>query len=123
MKYCMRRLLVHPVLGFLLVVTVQAGGQEKKVLTPSELTKLMQQAAKGNLKAQSRVGLTLARSEGTWQDYPEAVKWLSAAAEQGDPAAEHNLALMYFEGRAVNRDETQAASWFQKAARAGLPQA
>ena len=111
MKYSTLQHLV-PLVGFLLVLPCHAG--EWKVLTPAELSKLMQQAVNGNRKAQSRIGLALAMGQEMPQNYCEAVKWLSAAAERGDPAAEHNLALMYYNGTGVSRDEMQAASWFER---------
>ena len=127
MKYSTQRLFVPLVVGFLLVLPLQAG--ERRVLTTSKRTRLMQDAANGNREAQSRVGLALAMGQEMPQNYREAVKWLSAAAEQGDPAAEHNLALMYFNGTGVkealvgDRGPTQPwrPGWSCTKFRAGRP--
>jgi len=42
-----------------------------------------------------------------------------AAAEQGWPAAQDNLAFMYYNGRGVPLDYPQAAAWTQRAADQG----
>ena len=41
------------------------------------------------------------------------------AAEQGDAEAQHNLALMYYNGKGVPRDYKQAETWFRLAAEQG----
>jgi len=46
-----------------------------------------------------------------------------AAAEQGFPQAQYNLALMYLEGRDVARDAQEAFAWMNKAALRGHAQA
>lgn len=48
---------------------------------------------------------------------------LTAAAEEGDPRAQHDLAIMYLRGNGVPINHVQAASWLKKSAAAGIPKA
>src|SRR5579859_3822469 len=50
----------------------------------------------------------------------EARRWTARAAEAGDPAAMHNLALFNFRGEGGAQDVPAAAQWFKKAAEAGV---
>ncbi len=58
--------------------------------------------------------------QGVPQDYAEAVKWFTKAAEQGHAKAQNNLGLMHEEGRGVPQDYVQAHMWYNLAA-AGSP--
>ena len=42
-----------------------------------------------------------------------------AAAEQGDAAAQHDLGVMYMDGRGVEQDDAEAVRWFRLAAEQG----
>ena len=53
------------------------------------------------------------------QDYKQAVKWYTKAAEQGNADAQFNLANMYFNGQGVPQDYKQAVKWYTKAAEQG----
>src|SRR5262249_29517804 len=88
-----------------------------------EWAKLLHQAQHGNRKAQTQVGIAFLRGEGVKQDFSEAHKWLTRAAEQADPLAEHNLGVMCYAGWGEERSARAAAKWFEKAAAAGLPEA
>jgi localization factor PodJL len=50
----------------------------------------------------------------------EARRWTERAAEGGDPAAMHNLALFYFHGEGGPADTAAAARWFRQAAERGV---
>jgi localization factor PodJL len=50
----------------------------------------------------------------------EARRWTARAADGGDRAAMHNLALYYFRGEGGPQDLPAAARWFRKAAEAGV---
>jgi hypothetical protein len=50
------------------------------------------------------------------QDYKQAIRWFTKAAEQGHAAAQLNLGAMYHEGKGVEQDYKQAIRWFTKAA-------
>jgi localization factor PodJL len=54
------------------------------------------------------------------KDPIEARIWTEKAADGGDRAAMHNLALDYFEGVGGERDAAAAAEWFRRAADLGL---
>lgn len=45
------------------------------------------------------------------------------AAEQGDVAAQHNLAVMYAKGNGTKQNYKKAAEWYEKAAEQGFAEA
>jgi hypothetical protein len=53
------------------------------------------------------------------QNYPEAVRWYLAAAQQELADAQCNLGLCYQTGRGVEKNPGEAVRWFIKAARQG----
>ena len=59
------------------------------------------------------------KGEGVAQDYKEAVKWYTEAAEQGVAFAQSNLGAMYDEGKGVAQDYKSAHMWFNIAAANG----
>jgi TPR repeat protein len=61
--------------------------------------------------------------EGVLQDYKEAVKWWTKAAEQGYAKAQYNLGVMYSQGQGVLQDHAKAHMWYNIAAAHGLEQA
>ncbi len=60
---------------------------------------------------------------GVPQDYAEAAKWYSKAADQGQVNAEHNLGLMYYRGQGDPVDYAEAVRWERKAADQGFAEA
>jgi hypothetical protein len=52
-------------------------------------------------------------------DYAKALRLIRPLANDGDAAAQYNLALMYMTGQGVQQDYTAAAIWFRKAAEQG----
>lgn len=82
-------------------------------------------AQKGDMYAQLMLGALF--EDGTDPDIPqdskEAAKWYAKAAKQGYPKAQHNLALLYEDGRGVTQSYTEAAKWYAKAAKAGFSEA
>jgi hypothetical protein len=50
-------------------------------------------------------------------EYATALRELRPVAEQGHPAAQINLGIMYEEGQGVTQDYAEALKWFQRAAR------
>ena len=50
------------------------------------------------------------------EDYATALRLWRSLAEQGDAEAQHNLGLMYAEGRGVPQDYAKALKWFRLAA-------
>jgi uncharacterized protein len=53
------------------------------------------------------------------QDFTAAALWYREAAEHGDRLAQHNLAVMYANGRSVPHDEAESQRWYRKAAEQG----
>jgi len=53
-------------------------------------------------------------------DYSNASKLWLQLANEGDPLAEYNIALLYKRGAGVLQDSNQSQYWFQMAARKGL---
>jgi TPR repeat protein len=52
-------------------------------------------------------------------DYATALKEWRPLAEQGDANTQHNLGLMYYNGRGVPQDYVQAHMWWNLAAAVG----
>ena len=52
-------------------------------------------------------------------EFAAAVTVFNALAEEGNPAAQYNLAQMYRQGQGVARDYAQAAKWYRLAASQG----
>lgn len=99
-------------------VKVAAAVEQKQ---PGALARLKTIADGGHAPAQ----LFLARlyetgQAGVTQNLGEARRWTLRAAEAGDPAAMHNLALYYFRGEGGPQDTAAAAQWFTKAAQHGV---
>ena len=57
--------------------------------------------------------------DGTPRDYAQAARWFRAAAELGDPLAQHDLGVLYFRGQGVPVDYAEAARWERLAAKQG----
>jgi cell division protein FtsN len=76
-------------------------------------------AAKGHLKAADNYGLLL------FQDgrREQAMPYVTAAAERGDPRAQYLLGIAHFNGDLVPRDYVRAYALLTLANAAGLPQA
>ena len=53
-------------------------------------------------------------------DYTTALRIARPPAEQGNAAAQYDLAVLYERGRGVPRDYAEAASWYRKAAEQGF---
>ena len=73
-------------------------------------------AEKGQVIAQSHLGIMYLEGDGVQHDYAEAVKWFRLAAERGDPQSQYNLALSYAKGETGEPDNVSAYMWFSLAA-------
>lgn len=60
---------------------------------------------------------------GLEQNFPEAIRWYTEAANRGDVIAANNLGAMYGRGQGTPQDFKQAMYWYQKSAESGLPRA
>lgn len=76
-------------------------------------------AEKGDVFAQSRLGLMYFLGEGTPQNYKQAFYWYSKSAKQGEDLAQRNLGFMYYFGRGVPQDYKKAYAWFDLASANG----
>jgi hypothetical protein len=86
-------------------------------IDPAVLTK----ANAGDSAAQVQAGDSCSSAH----DYKQAIEWYTKAANQGNVAAELDLASLYRDGRGkfFARDVDQAAAWYRKAAEQGDPRA
>lgn len=73
-------------------------------------------AERGDASAQFSLGCYYYSGEkGLQQDYSEAVKWYTKAANQGYAPAQNNLGYCYEKGYGVDVDSEKAKYWYQKA--------
>lgn len=88
---------------------------------PGALAKLKAIAEAGHPPAQFYLGKLYETGEhGVKQNLVEARRWTERAAEGGDAAAMHNLALFDFRGEGGTQDLAAAARWFRAAAEQGI---
>lgn len=80
------------------------------------LKKLMESAQAGNVDAQYNLGVLYFEGKDAPQDYIEAAKWYSAAADQGDKQAQFNLGLMFYRGIGLPQNYEYAYQLFELAA-------
>jgi len=79
-----------------------------------------QKAADGDfVPAQATLGVLYERIK----NYPLAVHWLQIAANQGDPEAQYNFALMYIKGEGVPANPQEAFRWMARSAAQGIASA
>ncbi|HPQ95256.1 MAG TPA: tetratricopeptide repeat protein, partial [Thiolinea sp.] len=89
--------------------------------SPEEVRQL---AFRGDAAAQMMLGAMYEDGAyGMAQDAGKALEWYLKSARQGFIRAQHNLALLYEDGRGVEQDFRQAAIWYKKAADAGFSEA
>lgn len=98
-----------------------------------------QAAEQGLADAQQALGFMLVNGGiGVTRDVPEGLRWLYAAAQQGQPLAiswyrqgaesgyppaQYTLGLLHAKGQGVAKDDQAALSWYRKAAEQGWPDA
>lgn len=85
------------------------------VLAQLDPINLETSACRGDAIAQCNWAVWL-ESEG---DYTNAAQWYLKAAQQGDPHAQYNLAVLLQNGKGVKRNLKEAIDWYQKAASQG----
>ena len=100
---------------FLLPLTLHAQTSEQGDTVP-DIQAAIQAAGEGNIDAQCFLGIVYSVGQyGVKQDYAEAIKWFTMAAEKGEPTAQYNLSLFYIEGFGVKPDTVQAQKWYDLA--------
>lgn len=77
----------------------------------SDLDGMRQLAEQGDPAAQFALGAHYVTGEGVAQDYPEAVRWFSLAADHGHVIAQSTLGAYYGIGRGVSQDFSKAYFW------------
>ena len=88
----------------------------------SWLEKEREQGERGDVDAQWLLGFLYQEGAADVpRDYVEAVRWYRLAADQGYPAAMHELGLMYFNGTGVPQDYLTAYMWLNLAAERSPP--
>lgn len=80
----------------------------------------LEQAGAGDPAAQNYVGAAYLVGAGVVPDPAAALRWFTAAAEQGNALAQNDLGMLFGEGVVVPRDDAQALFWFRAAADQGL---
>jgi TPR repeat protein len=86
----------------------------------NSIEKLRQKAESGDPNSQ----FALAKKyfdgrRGIPQDYNEAAKWFTKAAQQGLADAQNNLGTIYSDGQGVLQDYNEAVKWYTKASQQG----
>ena len=82
---------------------------------------LIDAAQAGDARAQSRLGDIYRIGDAlTAQDFAEALKWYTFAAEQGHAFAQNDLGSMILNGFGITKDATEAARWYRKSADQGV---
>jgi TPR repeat protein len=69
--------------------------------------------------SQFNLGFIFTKGQVVTQDYKQAVKWYTKAAEQGEPNAQVKLGLLYALGHGVNKDYIQSHAWLNVASANG----
>jgi len=87
---------------------------------PPTLARITQLATQGNPIAQTVIGIRAqGNTEGSAANPAEAFRWLSRAAQQGQPVAQYRLGTLYERGQGVAANAATAVSWYEKAAAQG----
>ena len=76
-------------------------------------------AERGDVIAQTVLGIVHRLGLGGARNYKEAFKWFWLAANQGNPTAQNNLGVMYIDGEGARPDKTNSVKWFRLSAEQG----
>ena len=91
-----------------------------KNTAPVSIEHVTQLATSGNPVALTILGLrALDGTNGAAVNFPEAVKFLTQAAEKGQAVAQYRLGTLYERGQGVPADATKAVHWYELAANQG----
>lgn len=89
----------------------------------ASIESLQQRAENNDIEALLQLAFMYASGDSVEQDFIQAHKWFSKAAELGNVDAQFYLGAMYLEGDGVEQDFVQAKKWLTKAAEQGDPHA
>ncbi len=70
-------------------------------------------------RAQNNIGACFAEGLGVERDPALALRWLTLAAESGDPVGQRNLAALHFKGEGVVQSDAEAMRLYRLAAEQG----
>lgn len=70
-------------------------------------------------RAQNNIGACFAEGLGVERDPALALRWLTLAAESGDPVGRRNLAALHFKGEGVDQSDAEAMRLYRLAAEQG----
>jgi TPR repeat protein len=107
---------------FLVITPAYAASPKQPNSVPldqNSLQILIEKANNGDTNAQLNLGRCYWKGQGIAQDYKEAVKWFTKAAEQGNADAQYILGIMFYNGQSVKQDYKEAVKWLTKAAEQG----
>ena len=76
-------------------------------------------AGLGNVEAQNQLGWLYHIGLGVTKNVEEAIKWMTASANQGLVLAMNNLGWIYRHGIGIPKNRQEAVKWFKKAAEEG----
>ncbi len=89
--------------------------------TAGPMDALVEQANRGSVQAQLKLGHAFWNGAGTNRNYQAAYSWYKKAADQGSATAQVNLGIFHQTGLGMEQDLGQAFSWFEKASKQGDP--
>jgi TPR repeat protein len=89
--------------------------------TPDEVKRIQDAAARGDARAQFRLGRAFEDGDGVLPDDAQAHMWYRKAADQRLPSAEFAVGMDYSRGRGVQQDQAEAVRWMRRAAMQGFP--
>lgn len=90
---------------------------------PIEVVRVKLKADEGDAESQYQMGRLFTRGKDVNQNFREALKWHTKAAQQGHVKAQITLGTMHHWGRGVPLDLKRAAQWLRLAAEKGNPEA
>ena len=97
--------------------------RKKERLVKEEKEKALLMAKQGDAQAQYTLGEMYTKGEVVRQDYKEALKWYTKAAEQGHLEAQKFLGSLHYygdmDGIKVPQDDKELLKWYTKAAEQG----
>ena len=110
----MKKVLSLLVFSFSLLASYAQTGEQTD--TVPDIQAAIQAANEGNVDAQCFLGIVYSVGQyDVEQNYAEAIKYFTMAAEKGEPTAQYNLSLFYIEGFGVEPDTVQAQKWYDLA--------
>jgi|GEM_PF-5951629 TPR repeat protein len=89
---------------------------EIESIDTQEIFGLIEEAEKGNVDAQHKLGDKYFDGDGVLQNYLEAKKWYELAAKQGDSDSQYRIGVFYANGFGVVKDIKVALKWLRMSA-------